>query len=255
MRASMWLNADRVLYVGLLGTPSLRTFGSYTLYVSLGAAHRISFSGEPWQAGWLSIVPPGVPHRIAGSERMIATLLIEPETVSHENLPAFLRNRRGTLEEPRLLVAMHRELDAIRNGRPGPYERTTEFDMAFFGAELVSQALDPRIRAVLNRMKSLPQCPYSARECADSICVSASRFLHLFKEDIGVPFRNFRAWKRARSLLHHVKEEESLTNIALDAGYPDSTHFSHTIRTVYGLTPRSILVGCRQLKLHHAPAL
>jgi AraC-like DNA-binding protein len=39
----------------------------------------------------------------------------------------------------------------------------------------------------------------------------------------------------------------TLTDVALDAGYPDATHFSHSIRQVYGLTPRSIFAGSRKL--------
>ena len=38
--------------------------------------------------------------------------------------------------------------------------------------------------------------------------------------------------------------------VALDVGYPDSTHFSHSIRQVYGLTPKSIFAGCRKLALY-----
>jgi AraC-like DNA-binding protein len=250
----MWLNTDRVLYVGLLGTPSLRTFGSYTVYVSVNIPHRIAFEADHWQAGRLSIVPPGVPHRIASSEKMIVTLLIETETVSTAGLPACLRQRGIPTDELRLLAGMHAELAAIRGGAGKTYAGSAEFDKAFFGAALPSRALDPRIASVLTRMKNGCHQLHSAQECAGSICVSVSRFLHLFKEDVGIPFRNFRAWKRARSLLTYVKQDGNLTNIALDAGYPDSTHFSHSIRTVYGLTPRSILAGCRQLQLHSAVA-
>ena len=33
----------------------------------------------------------------------------------------------------------------------------------------------------------------------------------------------------------------------LDTGYPDSTHFSHSIRQVYGLNPRDLFAGSRAL--------
>ncbi|WP_309901090.1 hypothetical protein [Variovorax soli] len=38
--------------------------------------------------------------------------------------------------------------------------------------------------------------------------------------------------------------------MALDTGYPDSTHFSHSIRQVYGLRPSDILAGSRRLAVH-----
>jgi len=82
------------------------------------------------------------------------------------------------------------------------------------------------------------------------VALSFSRFLHLFKQETGLTFRAFRAWKRARSLLRHVHQSTTLTDIALDTGYPDSTHFSHSIRQVYGLRPSDILAGSRRLAVH-----
>jgi AraC-like DNA-binding protein len=61
-------------------------------------------------------------------------------------------------------------------------------------------------------------------------------------------FRCFRAWKRARSFLAYVKLP-NLTDVALTIGYPDSTHFSHSIRNVYGLTPKDIRAGSRRLAI------
>ena len=60
----MWLNADRVLYVGLHGEPSLRTLGAMSIYVSLKCPHKICIDGETWQETEFSVVPAGMPHRI-----------------------------------------------------------------------------------------------------------------------------------------------------------------------------------------------
>jgi AraC-like DNA-binding protein len=96
----------------------------------------------------------------------------------------------------------------------------------------------------------------AAKECAALVNLSFSRFLHLFKEEVGIPFRNLRTWKRARSLLHYVHTSDNLTHVALDIGYPDSTHFSHSIRQVYGLKPKDIMAGSRKLRvIAHAPLL
>jgi methylphosphotriester-DNA--protein-cysteine methyltransferase len=129
-----------------------------------------------------------------------------------------------------------------------------DFDCLFFGRALAPRPLDARIRRVIERIVSDPSASFSAEQCAAEVQLSFSRFLHLFKQETGVTFRAFRAWKRARSLLRHVRQAASLTDIALDAGYPDSAHFSHSIRQVYGLTPSDIVAGSRRLALHEAPA-
>jgi AraC-like DNA-binding protein len=49
--------------------------------------------------------------------------------------------------------------------------------------------------------------------------------------------------------MDHVTRDDSLTEVALDLGYPDSSHFSHSIRACFGLQPRSIRRGSRGMKV------
>ena len=71
-----------------------------------------------------------------------------------------------------------------------------------------------------------------------------------FKAETGISFRSFRAWKRARHLLHFANQDINLAPLAQDIGYPDSTHFSHSIRRFYGLKPRAISSGSRDLAIY-----
>lgn len=251
---AMWLNADRVLYVGLLGEPSIRTFGAYSIYMSLRRPHRICIEGGEWQEAELSVVPPGTPHRIAAGERMICNLLIESDTVHREGLPLYIRDGRGAVHAPEALRLIREGLERFRACPRHQYDRTEDFDRNFFGMALPDRLLDRRIRAVLERIKEDPNSHTSAEDCAVALHLSVSRFLHLFKAELGSSFRAFRTWQRARSVLYYVTQNSTLANIALDVGYPDSTHFSHSIRQVYGLTPKSIFAGCRKLALYGSGA-
>ena len=94
--------------------------------------------------------------------------------------------------------------------------------------------------------------PVTAASCAAEAGLSPSRFLHLFKEETGISFRSFRAWKRARHLLHFANQDINLAHLAQDIGYPDSTHFSHSIRRFYGLKPRAIFSGSRDLAIYRS---
>ena len=124
-----------------------------------------------------------------------------------------------------------------------------DFDLLFWGQALLSRQLDARIAQVLARIQDNPCTQATAQACANAVHLSFSRFLHLFKQEVGAPFRSFRTWKRARSLLHHVNREQHLVHVALDIGYPDSTHFSHSIRQTFGLKPRDIFAGSRKLRI------
>jgi AraC-like DNA-binding protein len=249
----MWITTQRVFYAGLLGAAGERTLGGHAVYVTPAGSppNRICIGGGAWQEGELIVVPPQVPHRVESTSALIFNLLVEADSVDASALPAFMHHC-GPVDAPafvqrvrdghaRLLAASGRECFS-----------SLDFDTLFFGTVLAPRQFDPRIREVIDRIIVDPAEPASAEACATAVHLSFSRFLHLFKQETGVPFRAFRAWKRARSLLRYVREPSTLTDIALDTGYPDSTHFSHSIRQVYGLRPSDILAGSRRLALHDA---
>ena len=249
----MWLTHQRVFYAGLLGAAAERTIGGYGVYVSPAGAppNRLRIGAGAWQTGQLLVVPPQVPHQVESGHPLILNLLVESESVDPARLPGFLQHC-GPVDAPAFVQHMHdahAQLLAL-SGRQS-FEGLA-FDPLFFGEALVPRALDARIRKVIDTINADPAAPASAEACAASVHLSFSRFLHLFKQETGMAFRAFRAWKRARSLLRYVRQASTLTDIALDTGYPDSTHFSHSIRQVYGLKPSDILAGSRRLALHDA---
>lgn len=126
---------------------------------------------------------------------------------------------------------------------------TAEFDDLVLGEALPARALDRRIGRAIARLNDVSDAAVTADNCAAAANLSQSRFLHLFKDETGVSFRAFRAWKRARHLLHFVNADLNLAHLAQDIGYPDSTHFSHSIRRFYGLQPRAIFSGSRDLAI------
>ncbi|OUL99208.1 AraC family transcriptional regulator [Variovorax sp. JS1663] len=247
----MWLGPARVFYAGLLGATAQRSLGGHGVYVSpTGQPLRMRLAGGSWQSGELLVVPAQVPHQVAAEHPLVLNLLVESESVNPALLPSVLRHC-GPVDAPAFAQSVregHACLLAIAR-REGP-AGFPDFDSLFFGAALAPPVLDPRIRTVIARINADPAAPSPAQDCAAAVGLSFSRFLHLFKEETGVTFRAFRAWKRARRLLYHVRQGASLTDIALDTGYPDSTHFSHSIRQIYGLRPSDILAGSRRLAVH-----
>ena len=129
---------------------------------------------------------------------------------------------------------------------------SAEFDRMCFGEALPRRVLDPRVVRSIAQIEKFCGEPVTAASCAAQAGLSASRFLHLFKQETGISFRSFRAWKRARHLLHFANQDLNLAHLAQDIGYPDSTHFSHSIRRFYGLKPRAIFSGSRDLAIYRS---
>ena len=239
----MWINTDRCLYAGLLGKPSQRSLGAFAIYASLEAPFQISVGCGEWQSSDLVVVPPYQSHRVASEANLIALVMIEPETIAAEY-------RFETAALLQRIRAAYRRGDVDCDT---PSVVSSAFDTTLFGEPLPARALSPRVATVLEAIKHAPHSAISGEQCAASVHLSFSRFLHLFKQETGVAFRVYRSWRRARNLLQYVTHETNLTQVALDTGYPDSTHFSHSIRRIYGLKPSEIFAGSRRLQVTGQP--
>jgi AraC-like DNA-binding protein len=249
----MWVTPGRVFYCGLLGEPSLRRIGGYIIYLAQGAPLQIRLADDRWQTCDLAVVPPYQPHRITCDARLIVDVIIEPETVEPASLPPFVRHAGALLDAGSVLRRL-REAQVRLEAHDGVLPADDDlFDEIVFGAPLSRRSLDDRIVRALVELDRRIAESVSAEELANMLQLSFSRFIHLFKDEVGVPLRTFRNWKRARSLLNYVTQDANLADIAQHTGYPDAAHFSHSIRQVFGLQPREMFAGSRQLSLHAKP--
>lgn len=243
----MLITPDRVVYAGLLGKPLIREFGSCTVYVSLGSRFMIQMGNDGWESAELRVVPPDTPHRISTMDRLIGVILIEPESVCMDQLPRFLQPSPDSAPPAPLIERARRAFASLLDGSVAVDSIRTSVDQFFFDETLASRTMEPRITNVVKTIKCQPCDTLGAEDFALQVDLSFSRFLHLFKAETGTTFRRFRAWKRARSFLCYVNLQRNLTDIALETGYPDSSHFSHTVRRYWGLTPKDIVAGSRRL--------
>ena len=75
--------------------------------------------------------------------------------------------------------------------------------------------------------------------CA-ALDLSPSRVLHLFSEQIGVPYRRYRLWKRLWLSTERLHASDSMTMAAMESGFADATHFSHAFRDTFGVNPAPV---------------
>jgi AraC-like DNA-binding protein len=245
----MLITPERVFYAGLLGRPRERCSGAFNIYVAIeGGLWLTSADGRKINAEMVA-VPPNVGHTIASDYRSVLCVVIEPESVTAGALEA-LAGRLAGPEGAAFASRIRGAYRDLRERNAGDDFSSAEFDHLCLGEILPARPLDPRVARAMLQIGRFCGEPVTAASCAAEAGLSPSRFLHLFKEQTGISFRSFRAWKRARHLLHFANQEINLAHLAQDIGYPDSTHFSHSIRRFYGLKPRAIFSGSRDLAIY-----
>jgi transcriptional regulator GlxA family with amidase domain len=110
-------------------------------------------------------------------------------------------------------------------------------------------------RAVLHFEENLTD-RLSGRTVAEVACLEQSAFSKAFKRKIGLTFRDFAELLRlSRAIDEMLKGDQSLTQIALAAGFVSLTNFERAFRRRFGMAPsayRNRLLCERGLKA--APA-
>jgi AraC-like DNA-binding protein len=245
----MLISPERVFYAGLLGRPRQRSSGGFNIYAAMRGS--LNITGKSDAVGEVALVRPYSPHSVESECPSIICLVIEPETVEPSAMEELAARISGA-GAPAIAQRIRNAYESLRlRERRGGFS-TAEFDRLFFGEALPDRTIDPRIKRSAVKLNDFSGAKLTAADCAASVNLSPSRFLHLFKEQTGISFRALRAWKRARHLLHFVNEDINLAHLAQDIGYPDSTHFSHSIRRFYGLQPRAIFSGSRDLAIYRS---
>jgi AraC-like DNA-binding protein len=247
----MLITPERVFYAGLLGRPRQRCPGAFHVYVSIEAGLWLTTADGRESYGELAVVPPDVRHTIASEHRSVICLVIEPESVC-EGAFEELAARLSGAGAPHFVQRIRAAYAELQQRQHSDDVSNAAFDTMCFGEALPQRSLDPRVIKSIAQIGRFCGEPVTAASCAAEAGLSSSRFLHLFKQETGISFRAFRAWKRARHLLHFANQDLNLAHLAQDIGYPDSTHFSHSIRRFYGLKPRAIFSGSRDLAIYRS---
>lgn len=106
---------------------------------------------------------------------------------------------------------------------------------------LQSQNLRPEIQ---NAIKIIRDHNHNCNleEIASSVFLSAERFRHIFKEELGITFKNYIKWQKIKKAfsLTMTDNELNLTEIAYQSGFSDQAHMSRVIKENFGYTPKTL---------------
>ena len=101
-----------------------------------------------------------------------------------------------------------------------------------------------RLQIVLSHIEAHYAETISNAQLAEMVCLSESRFGHLFREKVGKAPRQYIndiRLKNAMSLL--LKNESTVTEVAQAVGFRDYNHFGRLFRRRYGCTPHEVKSG------------
>jgi AraC-like DNA-binding protein len=253
----LWIG--HFFYLGRISENTEHAHHALQVIVNREGRFRLRIDGSTIDCGGV-VIGPDCPHQLLSSSDSQVHLLIDRESevakaIAKQHLGegsakiltgALLKKLRGCIDGPgNYLGSCAQARDVYRN-------LVSELDGYSGHAE---QTVDPRIQAVLDllREKYLSPTPAIA-ELASHACLSESRLMHLFIEQIGIPLRRYVLWQRVMTAVQFAVQGESLTEAAHNAGFSDSAHLSRTFRRMYGITLSKILKNSRFIQVIFCPS-
>lgn len=235
--SQLYIGDGRAVYCGPLQQLENHVYGAPVLHVGIYKPFKMMLADGVWRSYRVALVPPGLRHALNIDGGVHGKLFVDAESVS---APAFRKRypyRKGVVgsfHDPEIVAAFH----WVFEEDPRQPEVEALLDR-LFPAE-PGTTIDPRILKVLDLILAEPDRNHSQTELAEALGLSPSRVLHLFSEQIGVPYRRYRMWKRLWLSAERLHASDSMTTAALDSGFADATHFSHAFRDTFGVNPAPV---------------
>jgi AraC-like DNA-binding protein len=239
----LWhVDGDRSLFIGPLGYNAPHHHSIPVYLAGLHERFLLRLAGTRWISCRTAVVPAGLAYELDVGGNPLAVLYLEPSVGRAETLASLVRD---TSEVEGALVGMSGEITPLRDlfeRRAGAREASSTLDdLLDFSAPRSRRMLDPRVARGVRHLQSCYEDRLPVAEVARRVGLSASRFQHLFAEEIGVPFRRYRSWHRLRAAIREVAKGANFTTAAHAAGFSDQAHFSNEFRRTFGAPPSASL--------------
>lgn len=242
---SLFLWNDQSFYIGAASDSTIHATHDVTVCVSMHGTFRLLTSAG-WRYYQAAIIPPDLPHIFDGRGAQLMLLYFSSEALKSHRL-LYAGNEPHAVPQKMLLRFLPCFRNYLDNGCTG--EEATEFCGDFLRGlartGFPRLALDSRVAHALEWFQADPTRRFTAAEISSEVALSASRFAHLFREQIGLPVRRYLLELRMRSALLQVAHGASLTTSAHSAGFADSAHLSRTFHRMTGIAPSSLLKHSR----------
>lgn len=110
------------------------------------------------------------------------------------------------------------------------------------------KSLDMRIDKVASWLQTNVPPTAELKKLSDLCGLSESRLAHLFTEEVGISIRQYLLWTKMRYAAELFVRRKTLSEVAHEIGFSDSSHLSRTFTRYFALTP-SYLANGKMVKL------
>ena len=215
------------------------------IVVGLDGEPAICTEGDNWQSGRGFIVLPDVSHSYDGRGATGAMLFVDPESNEGTWLRSSLAQPVSFIPDARLAECTAE----IQKFHERPLDSMDIHSLIRHCVHSLCAGVpplrrgDPRISRALHRINASAELRITLEEVAATVFLSPSRFAHLFRQQVGLPFRHYILWRKLARAMLAIGRGESMTDAAQAADFADAAHLTRTFNQMFGIKPSAMMRG------------
>jgi AraC family transcriptional regulator len=215
------------------------------VFVAIEGKAAIRASGEAWRDARALIVRPDVEHSFNAQGATGALLFVDPESSEGAWLQTSLAADITLVPDSRVEACA----SALRAFLERPLESMEVADLirhcvrALCAGAPPARRLEPRIASVLSAIQGSDDLRMSLELAAKKVHLSPGRFAHLFKDEVGLPFKRYMLWRKVTRAMLAMGRERTLAAAAQSGDFADAAHLTRTFHQMFGIPPSLMMRG------------
>lgn len=215
------------------------------VFIAFEGKVGIRTAGQDWSEARGIVVRADVEHAFDARGATGAMLFVDPESAEGTWLQSALTQDITHVPDARLQPS----IDALRTFWERPLEAMPIGELirhcvrALCPGGVPTRKLDRRIANVLKAIRESEELKLSLEEAAELAHLSPGRFAHLFKEELGLPFRRYLLWRKLARAMVSIGKERTLADAAQKGDFADAAHLTRTFQQMFGISPSVLMRG------------
>ena len=215
------------------------------IVIALEGSVAISGRDGEWREARGIVVRPDAEHSFDCNGAFGVMMFVDPESSEGAWLSMALRQDITIVPDTRLDALE----PALRTFADQPDESS---DIAAVVRQCIqglrsglapTRRLDARVTTVLDAIRASDDLRMSLDQAADKACLSSTRFAHLFREQVGLPFSRYMLWRKLTRAMVAIASEGTIAAAAHAADFADAAHLTRTFYQMVGMAPSVLMRG------------
>jgi len=218
---------------------------AFQVTVSFDGGFAIRQDDGEWRQAAGLIVRPDVEHAFNALGGTGAMLFVDPESAEGAWLTSAVTEDITFVPESRIQACV----GELKTFWERPIEGMEVRDLIRHWIEALcpgvpaSRKLDPRIAKVLETIRESDDLRMSLEAAAETVHLSPGRLAHLFKDELGLPFRHYMLWRKVTRAMLSMGKERTLAAAAQQGDFADAAHLTRTFFQMFGMKPSVLMRG------------